>query len=77
MLAPFTITRRFVVYPCEKRELLQRNLLRLDAKLLVQLPLCCSLHALYRCLQAIACLARDTEWVRTAGVCPHICTLSG
>lgn len=58
--------------PCQEPELLDRDLLLLDAKLVVQLALRGALDALNGIRESRSGLARNTERVRAAGVGPHV-----
>ena len=72
MLAPFTVTSRLVVYPCQKLEVVEWHLRSFDAQLVVQLALCSTTHSCNRCIEAHARLAGNPQRVRAAGVCPHV-----
>lgn len=72
VFAPLAVTRRFVVYPSEKLEVVYRYLLSFDAQFVVELPLRCTTHALYRCIQAYACLSRNSQRMGAACVGPHV-----
>lgn len=72
MLAPFAVAGGLVVDAGEELELLNGNLLLLDAELVVQLALGGALGALDSIGQVGAALARDAQRVGAASVCPHV-----
>ena len=72
MFAPLSIAGCFVMNPSQESKIIQGNLLGLDPKLLVELPLRCSPHALDRLGKFRASLAGNAQRVRAASVCPHV-----
>jgi hypothetical protein len=72
VLAPFAVAGCLVVNSSQEPELLNWNLLLLDAEFVVQLALSGALDTLDGIGQDRASLARDTQRVRAAGVCPHV-----
>lgn len=72
MFTPLAITGCFVKYPGEEFELLERDLLRLDPQLVVQLPLSRPLDAQDGSIQLSTSLPWDSQRVRAAGVGPLI-----
>lgn len=72
VLAPFAVARSLVVDARQKVEVLERDLLLLDAQLMVELSLRRALDALDRLGQRRARLARNAERVGAAGVRPHV-----
>lgn len=72
VLTPRAITRGLVVNSGEELKLVQRHLLRLDAQLVVQFPLRSALNTQNSSIKLCTSLSRDTQWVGTAGVGPHV-----
>lgn len=72
MLSPFAVTGSLVVNASEEVEVFQGHLFGVDAQLLVQFSLSSALDAQNGSVQSGSGLSRDTEGVRTAGVCPHV-----
>lgn len=72
VLAPLAITGGLVVYPCKELEFIQRNLSSLDAELVFQLPHRRALYAHDSSIQSGTSLAWNAQWVRAAGVGPHV-----
>lgn len=60
VLSPLSVTRSLVVYPGQELKFVQRNLLSLDAQLLVQLALSGSLDAQNSGIQLSAGLTGNT-----------------
>lgn len=60
------------MYSREEIELIQGYLLRLNSKLMFQLPLRSPLHAQDSGIQLRTGLASNSKRVRAASVCPHI-----
>lgn len=72
MFAPFAVAGRLVMDARQEVEVLKRYLLLLDAQLVLQLPLGCTLHTHDRIGQVGTGLARDAQWMGAACVCPHV-----
>lgn len=61
MLSPLAIAGRLVVYPCQEPEVVNRDLVRFDTELMVQLSHGSSAYALDRRFQSNTSLARDSQ----------------
>ena len=72
MLAPLAVTGSDIVDAGEEMELVQRDLVCFDSKLLVKLALSSTLDAHDGSLEGRASLAGDTKRMRAAGVGPHV-----
>lgn len=72
MLAPFAVAGSLVVDAGEETEVLDGDLLLLDAELVVELALGSALDAHDGVGEVGAGLAGDAERVGAAGVCPHV-----
>lgn len=72
MLAPLPIAGSLVVNTGEEVEFVNGDLMGCDAQLMVQLALGSAFHAHNSSIQGRAGLARHTEGMRAAGVCPHV-----
>lgn len=72
MLTPLSVAGSLVVNSGQEVELLERNLLLLDAQLVVKLALSGPLDAINGILEARSRLGGDVEGVGAAGVGPHV-----
>lgn len=72
MLAPFAVAGSLVVDARQEVKVLKRNLLRLDAQLVVQLALRRTLRSRNRVDQVGARLGGNAQRVRAARVGPHV-----
>jgi hypothetical protein len=72
VLAPFSVARGLVVNASEEMEVLEWNLLLLNAKLLVELSLRSPLDARNCIWEVGSSLARDSQGVGAAGIGPEI-----
>lgn len=57
---------------CEELEVFERDLSRLDSKLMLQFALSSPLHTCHRLLQLNTSLARNAQGMRAACIRPHI-----
>ena len=72
MLSPFSVARGLVMNPCQKFEVLNRDLSSFDSKFMVQFALGSPLDARDGLIQLNTSLAGYSKWMRTACVCPHV-----
>lgn len=72
MLTPLSVAGSLVMNSGQEVELLKRNLLLLDAQLVVKLALSSPLNTSNGILEARARLGGNVERVGTAGVGPHV-----